>query len=455
MPTVLADGSNYTIRYVIGPDRTVGVAAQADGSSFGVVVVSGDRILAHVRSVPTSDGPFFDAFVFYDGAIYWTETTIGADGTDITALWAVALAADSVGEPRVVVPDMGFAQLSGSAYDVVVADGRISWAAVAGVQQPSTLVRSVAVAGGPTGERTFSGSWRQIERPWLASTSPGSMVLLNQDTGAEVTVPGSDVAPTDCTPQRCRVRVTSAGDTVRLELVAPDGSGRTRIAGPATFFAAVDPLVLGRYELLSETGGDLTPGQMRLLLHDAATGRTTEVETGPRSQVAVRDGWAWWLAGDFSAPVWHALHLAALSRDVSRDGGALPGPDVVALDADLLGNDAQPHQPGKDRAAYAEREHRLQGGRDRDQPEQDVAGANLVEPEHQHRRRSRDHRADPLGEPLRRPGHQLRRAIQCRRDHPGDQLTERTERRAGQHPGQEAVGDHRGQPPGIEDDRHQ
>jgi hypothetical protein len=312
MPTVLEDGSGYTMRYMIDADRTVGVAAAPDGSGFSVVVVSGDRILFRVRSVPTSDGPFFDAFVHYEGSIYWTETTIGPDGTDITALWAVVMVGDGVGQARLVVPEMGFVQLSGSAYDVIVDGGWISWAAVAGAGQPGTLVRSVAVAGGPVTERAWPGAWRQINRPWLVSTDAGFLVLLNQETGAELTVPGSDVAPTDCTPNRCRVRVTSSGDTVRLELVAPSGSDRTRIAGPATFFAAVDPLVLGRYELLSQTGGDLPAGQMRLLLYDAATGTTTEVETGPRSQATVRDGWAWWLAGDFTAPVWHALHLAAL-----------------------------------------------------------------------------------------------------------------------------------------------
>jgi hypothetical protein len=37
------------------------------------------------------------------------------------------------------------------------------------------------------------------------------------------------------------------------------------------------------------------------------------VETGLRSLVNVRAGWAWWLAGDVTAPIWHALSLAALN----------------------------------------------------------------------------------------------------------------------------------------------
>jgi hypothetical protein len=314
LPSVLEDGSSYTVRYVIDADRTLGVAAAPDGSSFDVVVVERERILARVRSLPSSRAPSFDAFISYVGSIHWTETT-RVDGTDTTALWAAAVSGTRVGAPRIVVPDMGFAQLSGSAHDVIVADGRVSWAAASGTDQSATVVRSAPVAGGPVStrsERTWPGGWRQIDRPWLASTDPGPLVLLNQDTGERVTVPGSDVTATGCVPDRCRVRVISGGDSVRLELMAPDGSDRTAIAGPATFFAAVDPLTLGRYELLSQTGADLAPGQMRLLLHDVATGTTREVETGPRAQVSVRDGWAWWLAGGSNTAVWHALHLAAL-----------------------------------------------------------------------------------------------------------------------------------------------
>jgi len=313
MPSLLEDGSNYTLRYVVDASRTIGVAAAPDRLAFGVVVVAGDRIVARLRELPAESGPFFDAFIWYEGSIYWTETTIGPEGTDVTQLWAAMVAAQDVGEPRLVVPDMGFVSLSGSAYDVIVAEGTITWAAVAGAGQPGTLVRSVPVAGGNVTESAWPGAWRQIARPWLASTTPGATVLLNQSTGEQVTVPGSDVARTSCTPDRCRVTVTSASDSVRLELVAPDGADRIRVAGPRTKFATIEPLALGRYELLYEFGGDLAPGQMWLLLYDDTSGTTAEVETGIESLVNVRDGWAWWLAGDISAPVWHVLNLASLA----------------------------------------------------------------------------------------------------------------------------------------------
>jgi hypothetical protein len=313
MPSLLEDGTSYAMRYIVDANRTIGVAAAADGSEFAVVVVDGDRIVARLRDLPSEDAPFFDAFVLSEGSIYWTETTIGPDGTDVTQLWAAAVAAEGVGEARLVVPDMGFAVLSGSAYDVIVADGMITWAAVAGANQPETLVRSVPMAGGDITENAWPGAWRQIARPWLASNTSGGTILLNQSTGEQVTVPGSDVAATRCAPDRCRVTVTSAGDNVRLELVAPDGAERIRVAGPRTKFAGVDPLALGRCELLDEIGGALAPGDMRLMVYDSTSGTTAEVETGPESFVNVRDGWAWWLAGDVSAPIWHVLNLASLA----------------------------------------------------------------------------------------------------------------------------------------------
>lgn len=314
VPTVLEDGSSYTLRYVVDPRTTVGIASDPDGSRFAVVVVDGDRIRFRVRSVPTPDGPFFDAFVFYEGSIYWTETTTRADGTDATALWSVAVSTTDVGQPRVVVPDMGNVALSSSAYDIIIADDLITWTVIAGAGQGGTLVRSVPVAEGraPVSERAWPGTWRQIGRPWLASTGPGPTVLLNQDSGEQVTVPGSEDARTECSPHHCRVTVTSGADAVRLELMAPDGTGRTRIAGPGTTFATVDPLAFGRYELLSQPTGSRPDQERRLLLYDTRSATTVAVETGPPALVQVRDGWAWWLAGDFATPVWHALDLRLL-----------------------------------------------------------------------------------------------------------------------------------------------
>jgi hypothetical protein len=118
------------------------------------------------------------------------------------------------------------------------------------------------------------------------------------------------------------VTVIDAGDPVRLELVGPDGTNRTRVAGPGTSFATVDVAPAGRFEVLTQTGSDVPSGQARLLLYDEKAGTTTLVETGAQTLVYVRDTWAWWLGG-FDAggtgvaaytgsPQWHLLDLASL-----------------------------------------------------------------------------------------------------------------------------------------------
>jgi hypothetical protein len=311
LPTLLTDGSNYELRYVDSRDRTVGVAAAADRSAFKVVIVSGDHITTVLRDLPTDRGPVFDGFVRYEGSIYWTEATVRDDGTDLTQLWASPLDKPAA---HLVVADMGYAQLDSSAYNVIVANGTISWVAVSGANVQGTIVRSVPVGGGPVTERSWPGSWRQLARPWLASVGAASTILLNQDTGAQVTVPGSDVASTNCGAAWCRMTVVNAGVPVRLDLVAPDGGQRTRIAGPNTSFDTVDVAPLGRFELMTQTGNGLPTGQVNILLYDHQAASTTLVETSSQTLINVRDGWAWWLSGDFSAPAWHLLDLTSLTR---------------------------------------------------------------------------------------------------------------------------------------------
>jgi hypothetical protein len=322
LSTRLADGSSYTLRYVDRYDRTVGVAAALDGSVFRVVVVSGGAVTAVLRDLPTSRGPLFNGFVLAGGSIYWTETTVRDDGTDLSQLWAASIDGSGVGPARLLVPDMGFADLAGSATDVVVAGGTISWTAVARAGQQGTLVMSVPERGGPVTQRSWPGSWQQLARPWLVSVGAGATILLNQETGEQRTVPGSDVAPTSCAAAWCRVTVIDAGNPVRLELVGQDGTHRTRVAGPGTSFATVDVAPAGRFEVLTQTGNDLPSGQARLLLYDEQAATTRLVETGAPTLVYVRDNWAWWLGGFDAggsgvaaytgAPQWHLLDLTSL-----------------------------------------------------------------------------------------------------------------------------------------------
>src|SRR5215475_4197636 len=101
-------------------------------------------------------------------------------------------------------------------------------------------------------------------------------------------------------------------------------------------------------------------------------------------------------------------------------------PDVVALHAHGLGDHADTHEHCEDLATEAEREYRLESGRDDQQPEEDV-------------------RDRGLREALRWPGYRPRLHRESWRDYSRDELAKRARGRAGQDAGEKAVGDHRGQ----------
>ena len=109
-----------------------------------------------------------------------------------------------------------------------------------------------------------------------------------------------------------RLTIFSGGDPVRLELQQSGSSKRTRIAGSNTVFATLDPALLGRYEMLAETGPDLPAGDQRLLLYNVEQQTATIVEIALAALVNARDHYAWWLTGDFRSPVWHVLDLGAV-----------------------------------------------------------------------------------------------------------------------------------------------
>ena len=308
-PGRLPDGSSYSIRSILDESSTVGVATQPNVSALRVVVVSGEKV-TDLHSVGLRLGPLFDGFIRYDGQLYWTETTQADDGVDRTELWAADLSLDPPAAR--LVATLGAARTYHSRYDIIVADGTVSWTALGGIEDPQTVVRSMPLPGGPVTESVVNGIWRQIDRPWLVTVGSPTM-LLNQSTGDRITVPGSDLAPTTCLPDWCRVTVAIGEAAVRLELVAPDGSGRSRIAGPDTYFATVDPAILGRYEILAQPG-DLPWDQQRLLLYDSVKDTTGQLEIALSTQTDSRDGWVWWKTADWTTnPVWHALNLNILN----------------------------------------------------------------------------------------------------------------------------------------------
>jgi hypothetical protein len=313
VPTRLAGGASYALRYVIDSRRSIGISAAADGSTFHVVEVVDGAVAATLRSLSREARPLFDGYVSHGDRLYWTETTRRGDGTDRIELWAAPIAPVRTGPAELVIDDMGSVYLSGSAYDVIVADGVISWVVVGDAAVPRTQVRSVPLPGGAVTTSDFQGTWRQTARPWLTLSSADAAGLLNQQSGERLMFAGTGLERVNCAPQWCRVTLTEDDDALGLELAAPDGSQRRRIAGPGVRFVTVDPAALGRYELLSDTNG-VSSGQRQLLLFDALTDATSLVDTGPLALVSVRDRFAWWQSGTFTDPVWRVLDLGALAN---------------------------------------------------------------------------------------------------------------------------------------------
>ena len=118
------------------------------------------------------------------------------------------------------------------------------------------------------------------------------------------------------------------------------------------------------------------------------------------------------------------------------------GHEVVALGARVGRDHTGSHQETEHAAPDAVAEHRLEAGGDDQRGEQEVGDEGRSEPEPGDRRRDGDDGADALGEALRRAGYGTgldTPASEGRRDHPGDELTERAEPRTGEHAGDETV----------------
>ncbi|MEU4564672.1 hypothetical protein AB0F72_40340 [Actinoplanes sp. NPDC023936] len=251
----------------------------------------------------------FDNLTMAGEDLLWTETA--EDGR--TEIWTARPRGGTA--PRRLTADTGNILLYGNQYDLVVAEGRVHWAAADGDR--STEIRSVPLAGGAVRTTVEKGQWALSAWPWLTDDvggQAGEIRLRNMRTGAEQRVTAGAAEWTMCSPAWCRVMVMSGEGLARIDLMRPDGSRRHRIAGPGTQAAVNDVAVLDRFEVLSEPrpDSDLT-GTAGLIVHDvgaggADAGRTVHL-TVAADLAASRDGMLWWSTGDREATVWHTLDL--------------------------------------------------------------------------------------------------------------------------------------------------
>jgi hypothetical protein len=306
IPSNLSDGPFYTPGMFFDAHASVGTAPTPDGTHLRLVLRNADGSIRELRRVSLAGNPQFGSFAASGDMLVWMEST----ERNGFRLWAVNL---RDGAPaRQVTADTGRAVFYGSEYDVVIADGRVHWAANADGKEQATEIRSVELSGGPVEKKTESGEWALGAWPWLLNgvvQQNGTTRLLNVLTQAKVAVPSAPGELSTCSAAWCRVVVMSGQDVVRVDLMHPDGTARRRIAGGATSAAIVDVAPMDRFEVISEatSDSDLT-GAARLLVYEIGSGRTVDV-SGKAQAAFCRNGVLWWSSGSQDIYVWHTIDL--------------------------------------------------------------------------------------------------------------------------------------------------
>lgn len=303
LPGNLRDGPLFQPELFLDARTAVGTAPSPDGTAVRLLLRNADDTLRELRRRPLPANPEFSTFAIAGEDMVWTES---ADDTR-TQIWA---ARTTGGPARMLTADTGDALFYGSQWDLVVADGRVWWAAAAGAEV--TEIRSVALTGGAVRVRAEPGTWAMSAWPWLAEgggDQSGTTRLRNIATGRDTPVPAAGTELTTCSPAWCRALVLSGDGLVRIDLMRPDGSDRRRIAGSAASAAVADVALLDRFEILAEAGpdADLT-GTEGLLVYDLADGRTVDLSPAVSGAFS-RAGVLWWATGDQDALVWHTLDL--------------------------------------------------------------------------------------------------------------------------------------------------
>jgi hypothetical protein len=337
LPGNLRDGPLFQPELFLDARTAIGTAPSPDGTAVRLLVRNPDDSIRELRRRPLATNPEFSNLAVSGGAAGGEGTVgegsaVGGDsgaggpspaGGSVVAgddvVWAES--ADSTptqiwtaktggGPARMLTGDAGDALFYGSQWDLVVADGRVWWAAAAGAE--STEIRSVALTGGEVRIRREPGTWAMSAWPWLTEgggDQSGTTRLRNLATGRDTPIPATGTELTTCSPVWCRVLVLSGDGLVRIDLMHPDGSARQRVAGSAASAAVTDVALLDRFEILAEAGpdADLT-GTEGLLLYDLADGRTVDLSPAVSGAFS-RAGVLWWATGDQDALVWHTLDL--------------------------------------------------------------------------------------------------------------------------------------------------
>jgi hypothetical protein len=300
-----ADLRELTVEPLLFLDATTAVGTVTENGYVRLLVEPAGGERRELRRLPDTGEPRFDNLTAAGGELLWTESS----GDGPVEIWAAKDAA----APRRLTAGTGNVLFYGNQYDLVVAGGRVHWAA--GDDEKTTEVRSVALTGGPVTVREVPGQWALTAWPWLTDDvggQAGSIRMRDLNSGREVRVVTSGAEWSMCSPAWCRVMVMSGEGLARIDVMRPDGSDRRRVAGPGTQSAVTDVAVLDRFEILSvpRPDSDLT-GTAGLLVHDLTTGRGVSLAAAA-DLAATRDGMLWWSTGDQETAVWHTLDLRTI-----------------------------------------------------------------------------------------------------------------------------------------------
>ena len=305
LPGNLRDGPIYHPGIFLDARTSVGTAPSPDGAAERLLVRNADGSVRELRRRPLPSSPEFGTFAVSGDDLVWTESVGGAE----PEIWT---AKTTGGPARRLTGDTGNAVFFGSQWDLVLADGRVHWAAAAPAGEQVTEIRSIALTGGAVAVRQEPGSWALTAWPWLTDgggDQAGTTLLRNMATNRDTPVTSGGTELVTCAAVWCRVLVMNGDGLARIDLMHPDGSARRRVAGSAAGAAVPDVAVLDRFEILSETGpdSDLT-GTAGLLVYDIRAGRTVDLSPAVDGAFC-RNGVLWWATGDQDSLVWHTVDL--------------------------------------------------------------------------------------------------------------------------------------------------
>jgi hypothetical protein len=298
----LPDGTAYAPGLFLNADTSVGSAPTRDGKALRLVVVRSNGSPVEIRRLAQQRYPSFSAITAAGDVLVWVERT----NQGPTELWTASLRR---GRPRLLTRDVGDLQLNKSDYDLVIAAGRVYWAATgaAGV----TDVRSVALSGGAVAGRPEPGDWKLSAWPWLVdgvTETAGATRLRNLLTGRDQPVARTARGTARCGPIWCRVARLDSGGT-SIDLMHSDGTHRVRIGDTTMATVLTDPAPLGRFEIMGkiDTNTALT-NHIQLIAYEIATRRVVVI-TPDAFDVNYRAGVLWWSTGNDDGFIRHALDL--------------------------------------------------------------------------------------------------------------------------------------------------